>query len=406
MKDRIIQITLTDQAGFTQTFTSLKALYKFSLKEAEFWSDSKSSIKSIYRVNNGILNCHSHFDGIVNSIKSWEPHLETWDDNELKESLRQLKTNHLQHLKSRWIYSNSSYVGTLIQCFIDYNQDTAMAFLNYIIHNTPPINGDVNSFNGAMLGYEFKHQNSDLNKRRVSERRSLNQIRSNYENSQDILFSEVSTKQSNIDNWYESAKKSHLKRNLAAKRLARWQLNKNNTNIQNKFTSWDLRRQELEKTYEEKLKLSKPAEYWKKAAEKYSVQGRLWGVCLAFSLCVGVYYFGNFFVTWLNNESIKLTVVSVQGVVFFGFFATVYAYSIKLLSKLTLSSFHLMRDAEEREQLTYLYLSLNKESALDTASRDIVLQSFFSRSETGLLTKEQGPTMPGVGELLKALKGR
>ena len=73
---------------------------------------------------------------------------------------------------------------------------------------------------------------------------------------------------------------------------------------------------------------------------------------------------------------------------------------MKLLSKMTFSSFHLMRDAQEREQLTYLYLALTHESEIDKSSRDIVLQSLFSRSETGLLVKENGPTMPTISEIL------
>lgn len=60
-----------------------------------------------------------------------------------------------------------------------------------------------------------------------------------------------------------------------------------------------------------------------------------------------------------------------------------------------------MRDAEEREQLTYLYLSLISDQEIDENSRDIVLQALFSRSETGLLTTETGPTMPSVGEILR-----
>jgi hypothetical protein len=60
-----------------------------------------------------------------------------------------------------------------------------------------------------------------------------------------------------------------------------------------------------------------------------------------------------------------------------------------------------MRDAQEREQLTYLYLSLTDEAAIDKESRHIVLQALFSRSETGLLAQEHGPTMPST-DLIKA----
>ena len=65
------------------------------------------------------------------------------------------------------------------------------------------------------------------------------------------------------------------------------------------------------------------------------------------------------------------------------------------------SSFHLMRDSEEREQLTYLYLSLSEETSVEEGSRNIILQALFSRTETGLLAQEHGPSMPGVGDAIK-----
>jgi hypothetical protein len=66
-----------------------------------------------------------------------------------------------------------------------------------------------------------------------------------------------------------------------------------------------------------------------------------------------------------------------------------------------------MRDAEEREQLTYLYLSLSIEAVIDEGSREIVLQALFSRSETGLLINEHGPTMPSLASIGKISgKGR
>ena len=60
-----------------------------------------------------------------------------------------------------------------------------------------------------------------------------------------------------------------------------------------------------------------------------------------------------------------------------------------------------MRDAEEREQLTYLYLALIQDVNIDQSSRDIVLQALFSRSETGLLQKDSSPSMPGLAEMIK-----
>lgn len=91
--------------------------------------------------------------------------------------------------------------------------------------------------------------------------------------------------------------------------------------------------------------------------------------------------------------------------VVFATLGAIFAFVIRVFARMAFSSFHLMRDAEEREQLTYLYLSLSKESEIDKESRDIVLQALFSRSETGLLNQDSGPSMPSGTEALKiALK--
>ena len=58
------------------------------------------------------------------------------------------------------------------------------------------------------------------------------------------------------------------------------------------------------------------------------------------------------------------------------------------------SSFHLARDCEERHALTYFYLSLLKESKVDDSDRQLIMQSLFSRAETGLLKDDSAPTMP------------
>lgn len=144
--------------------------------------------------------------------------------------------------------------------------------------------------------------------------------------------------------------------------------------------------QELENFYGEKLRMAKPAEYWKKSANKFSWHGLFWTILLLVSLAAGIYFLYELYIDWFEDpEKMKLQLDTIQGVVIFGTLLAVYVFLIRILSRLTFSSFHLMRDAEEREQLTYLYLSLINEKKIDEKSRDIILQALFSRSETGLL---------------------
>ena len=70
------------------------------------------------------------------------------------------------------------------------------------------------------------------------------------------------------------------------------------------------------------------------------------------------------------------------------------AYTVKSISKVMFSSYHLARDAEERHTLTYFYLALLKDSAAKEEDKNLILQSLFSRVDTGLLKDDSGPTMP------------
>ena len=68
------------------------------------------------------------------------------------------------------------------------------------------------------------------------------------------------------------------------------------------------------------------------------------------------------------------------------------------------SNFHLARDAEEREKLTYLYISLLSKGEVSEEERKIVFQALFSRSDTGLLKEDSSPTMPGVSSYIDKIR--
>jgi len=83
-------------------------------------------------------------------------------------------------------------------------------------------------------------------------------------------------------------------------------------------------------------------------------------------------------------------------------------YLLSLFVKIATSSYHLARDARERYQLTLVFLALTKEQAVkDAEDRKIVLQSLFSRADTGLLKTDGAPAMPGtVGSLFELWKNK
>ena len=75
-------------------------------------------------------------------------------------------------------------------------------------------------------------------------------------------------------------------------------------------------------------------------------------------------------------------------------FISFMAFCIRAITKVMFSSFHLARDSEERNTLTYFYLSLLNDSKVEKEDRQLIMQSLFSRADTGLLKDDSGPTMP------------
>ncbi len=183
-------------------------------------------------------------------------------------------------------------------------------------------------------------------------------------------------KETDFDNWYNKAKENH------------------DTFVNDTKEH----REHLEKTYRDLLRLKSPAEYWSKRAIILKRDGKkymAWMVALVV-FAAGLLYF---LLGTISNDTLGLifknTGTAIKWSIVFISFLSLLAYGIKILAKLSFSSFHLARDAEEREQLTYLYLALRKDGNVEDGDRHIVLQALFSRADTGLLKDDSSPSMPG-----------
>lgn len=411
MSDRKISLQITDMDNHVERFESLRAFRSFCETESSFWEDAQKKLGN-QAPSQPYLNIASSFRHLLSQLQSWESSLESWDAVDLNNQLNWAIQNFIGNAQSSWLWHGQPYIHAYIKCFAEHGATSAQAFIEYVVRkNTGNIN-NAEWFKGYMFGYEFLNQKSEILQRRKSEKISLDKLRGQFVEARNQLFGEAEAVREEICNWDKAHKARSNRRFSAQKRLNKAVVRHNEerfakslSHMSDELGTWQHKVAELETLYQEKLKLQKPADYWAKAAKRYGLQGSLWALAIVAAIVVGLVYFREFFVTWLQGKQMPLQLNSLQGVVLFGSIAAVYAFLLKTLSRLAFSAFHLMRDAEEREQLTYLYLSLSNESAVDEKSREIVLQALFSRSETGLLTNESGPTMPGI-ELAKAAVGK
>lgn len=403
--NRQVNVTFVDATKKSFTFKTLRSLKEFCIQERDFWKGKSEALTK----KSGSLATYfgkaNSFQSMVSRIEDWESKGDSLDENTFQQEVRTLIAQTFNN--NHYLWSGHPFIENAIDCQNTYGQNAADAFLTLLINGN--ISGSLNnkdSFYGTMIGYEFLMQNSDIVKRRNGEKVSLGHLRNQLADAKVELFEEIGEFKSEREQWDLESRSSAKKLYKTAKNLGARQLRKQDKLFDENLHTWSSTITELEKTYEEKLKLSKPADYWKRSARKYGIQGGLWSIGIVFLVVVGLVYFREFFLAWLGGYKIGIDLNTLQGIIILSSLAAIYIYLLRILSKLAFSSFHLMRDSEEREQLTYLYLSLSKESELGDNSRDIVLQALFSRTDTGLLAHDSGPSMPMASEALKILMKR
>lgn len=400
-----IKLTFKDVSGKEFSFNKIKSFYEHCKSEMKFWEKKYEELQKVTNTIHHYPSYYRNFEKVLNKINSWKEHFDEWGDETIQRQFNSILSNgEFNNLSSYWLWSGHAAIGGFILCHEKYGREGADAFIQLIIYNKV-VNNLTNSnvFFGLLSAYEFINQDSDITRRRKSEKISLGHLRNSFESSQTELFEETESIKQDFFDWFKSTTEKENQR----KKIIKYLNEKAHNSYQDKFNS-QLENClssaiELEKTYEEKLRLEKPAMYWNKSAKKYRTQGILLTLLLFTIISVGLIKFSDFFILWLSGHQSKIQLNSIQGIIIFASIVTLFGYSLKVLSKLIFSSFHLMRDSEEREQLTYLYLSLAKDNPSVQESRELILQALFSRSETGLLSNEHGPTMPSALEALKSM---
>ncbi|ERM80195.1 hypothetical protein P872_14205 [Rhodonellum psychrophilum GCM71 = DSM 17998] len=255
-------------------------------------------------------------------------------------------------------------------------------------------------FIGSILAYEFhiKDDESKITKRFDLEKATLTRLRNHY----DDIISET-----------QLELVSHLKSSKEVFDLHSDEITKLKEEKEQVFSEWytsvqnDLKTfnkealdqiKDLEVLYREKLKLEAPAQYWNLRATKLRKEGYLWlgGLILSILGGVGIFIYAlQLLADGTMKEIFDDTATAIKYSITFITLVSFLAFLIKTLSKMTFSTFHLVRDAEEREQLTFVFLAMQKEKAIDPTERHLIMQSLFSRADTGLLKDDGSPTMPG-----------
>ncbi len=380
--------------SISEKLESFSNIYNYFRKQKEGWDNYENTPISLDA-------SIKFFNNILNSLEPFITNASVWDEVQLKSHwniiIRNLTPTHTQNIFT-YDCPETEFLLKLNLEQPDYVQAAYNFLLAYSKNQNISIS-NAKMFTAYLLAYEFIQKDyTKITERRNAEKASLTRLRNDFskyvnqsEQQLNNFLNEVKqkseeyaksinetkkTKETNFDNWYNEAKEQH-----------------------NVFVNETKKhREDLEKTYKELLKLKSPAEYWRTRAIKLKRDGKQYLAWLV-ALVVFAAGFLYFLLSTISNGTIenifKETGTAIKWSIVFISFLSLLAYGIRILAKISFSSFHLARDAEEREQLTYLYLALRKDGNVDEKDRQIVLQSLFSRADTGLLKDDASPTMPG-----------
>lgn len=408
-----IDIELIDILGEKKRFTTFGTFVSFFEKENDFWRVEVGNIASREPFNDLL-----HVIGTaLNEINSYKNNFSQWDESTKQQRWNQLFSR-VQQLSTQIVFSQTPFAIALVEaCKIGQMQAHAFWAVVTNKNNNQLPNITVPYLEGAFLGYEFLYQDeSVIYKRRDSERHAFSSLRKTLSDQTDVIVGQIDDFKSQIDEWkttsqeelatdreaYKNEQSEFL--SSSAEKLET-QLAKDKDDRELFFADAMKRIENLEALYREKLRLEPAATYWNNRAKKLRDAGRGWGALLAVTTIVTGLGFGWLFQQWMTSSKVieTFTAMHWQGVVLLVATLTMFIFLIRVLGKMTFSSFHLQRDAEERELLSYLYLALSEKGNVDSESRQVVLQSLFSRAETGLLSGDHGPTIP-VAEVAQKIR--
>jgi hypothetical protein len=315
-----------------------------------------------------------------------------YEENNIEQAKYELNQAYrLQNSQYKLIWSTTSAAKKIKELY-DINFTLADGFISYTLNEQVNNLTDMNSFRGALEAYKIisdtcPDETVKFKFDTINERTSL------FHSELDELTSII---EANKVNHGDEIEKLNIKISEMNELTENW-MHEKNSEIEIFHKQKSEQFEKLEKAYKEGILIQEPAEHWKELTEKYLKEGDKWrkwvigtSLILIIILLSLIYNLPEYMDVSLKTFSL----VSLKGTLLIATIVSIGAYLIRIFVRLSLSSYHLSRDANERYQLTAFYLSLLESDGISENERNTVITSLFSRSETGLLNGESGPTLP------------
>lgn len=376
--------------SYSSEFTGIATFYEFLFNQKKGWMEIGNEIPIEFK------NSREFFINQSNKVKSF---LDNYSHSDVEYQIRNSWNSLISEMNSAgikaFLYDNPE---TVFLLNVHKNKPKSFQGAYEYILTVKNENSEIHSLIGKILAYEFTNKGNTITMRKEAEKASLNKLRSTYETYMSKADGQlINLLKETKENFDKSISYFENMKNEKAKQYEDWETlikDENSTfynNASDKFTK-------LEETYRSQLKLKEPAKYWKDRSEKLRLQGRNLMILVIVLVFIAITFLGE--LLWNSPESIFISWTAADkspairwSIIFITLLSFIYL-AIRSLSKYMFSTFHLARDCEERYTLTYFYLSLLKDTQIDPNERQLIMQSLFSRADTGLLKEDSSPAMP------------
>lgn len=385
-------------SNFNQNIKGLSAIFEFVNQQVEGWNTYEGNIPTDFQNSKDYFQrFKNNLEGMISNQHQSSQYLnQIWGNNYNQNS----NTNKI-------LLYNAPETKFLFDVYKDFPSSFAGAFA-FLISSSFNTN-DKNSLIGIMLAYEFTlKDHSQITERRNAEKASISKIRSNFEKYLSTSESQLTDHLKNANQLFINYSNQIDNTKILKEKIFDDWYNQSVQTFNDFKSSTEKQINVLKDTYENLLKLKEPAHYWNERAKIMKTKGDktlIIILVLVSIICISLYC-----LLWQTPEGMLKSIFSDDknsairwSIVFITFLSAAF-FGIKPLIKITFSNYHLARDAEEREKLMFVYLAMLQDSKIEKEDRQLIMQSLFSRADTGLLKDDSSPTMPGAVGLIEKFR--
>lgn len=168
------------------------------------------------------------------------------------------------------------------------------------------------------------------------------------------------------------------------------------------------RLEDMEKIYNEKLRLEEPVKFWREKAEEQKKSYNK-GLFCTVVLSVSTIAIGAFLI-WSLYDKVFVSVEQIKSFIPYSFImvalVSFLVYLLRMAIKMMMSSRHLQIEYQQKEFFTYFYLTLlndeKTKSQISATEKNLIFQTLFNLPDTGLI-KSSGNDNGDIMGLLTAL---